>query len=53
MRIELKTNNLSEIIQICKNNNYDIKKVKFDSEIWTDFSTNEDSVKLFLVIKKK
>jgi hypothetical protein len=53
MIIELKTTSLKEIIQICKNNHFDLSKVKIVNEIWTDFSKNEDYVKTFIKYNKK
>jgi hypothetical protein len=53
MKIELKTNNLKEIVQICKNNNIELKHAKIDTKIWTNLSSNKDYVKLYLIYKKK
>ncbi len=53
MKIELKTTSLKEILQVCKNNNIDINKAKIDTKIWSDFSTVEDYVKIYLKYSKK
>jgi hypothetical protein len=53
MLIELKTSSLKEILRICESNKWNIDEVDIENKIYTDLSTCEDYVKLYLKHTRK